>query len=119
MPCMWCSSLKQSSSWASVSRSVTLESRAQHRPEVALAGPDPLGRLLDDQVRLVADHARLHQRQQHALREDQAARHVQVRQHPLWEDVEAVHDPGEHLEHVVQRDRRVRQEALGFHLASK
>ena len=70
--------------------------------------------LLDEAVRLVARQPGLDQREQHALREEEAVARLQVRAHPLGQDDEAFDQPGEPVEHVVEREERVRHDdALG------
>ena len=84
------------------------------RPEVEAFVPGAQGVLLHEAVRLVARQPALDQREQHALREEEPVARLQVRAHPLGEDDEPFDQPGEPVEHVVEREERVRNDdALG------
>ena len=64
----------------------------------------------NEPVRLVAVVARGDERAQHPLAEHEPPRSVEVGAHALGVDDEAVHEPGEAVEHVVEREERVRQD---------
>ena len=87
-----------------------LEQRPQRRPSV----PRLLGEALHDPVRVVALHALLDQREQHALGEQRAARELQVGGHPVGVHDHPARDAQREVLHVVEQDRRVGQDhALG------
>src|SRR3954469_995954 len=100
-----------------------VEEHVEIEPEVAggeqlaqmrAAVPRALGVLLDDPVRLVARVPALDQGEQHPLGEQRAVREVEVRAHAIGVDDEAADDPQREVLHVVEQDRRVRQDhALG------
>ena len=69
---------------------------------------------LHEPVRVVAREAALHEREQHALAEEQEVARLQVPAHSLGEDDEPFDEPAEPLEHVVEREKRVgHDDALG------
>ena len=69
---------------------------------------------LHEAIRLVAGEPRAHEGEQHALAEHEAVRRVEVRAHASGVDDEPAHEPGEAVEHVVEREERIRQDdALG------
>ena len=78
------------------------------RAEVALLVPRLHRVPLHEPVRLGAAEPRLDEREQQPVREDEPVRGVEVPQHPLRIDDEAVDDPREAVEHVVEREERVR-----------
>src|SRR4051794_27207303 len=79
------------------------------RREVQLLVPGPEGVLLDEPVRLVPRQAGLDEREQDALAEEEAVTRVEVRTHPAGEDDEALDEPRKAVEHVVEREERIRQ----------
>ena len=82
--------------------------------EVEAFVPGAQGVPLHQAIRLVAGQPGLDQREQDALREEEAVAPLQVCEHPLGEDDEAFDQPGEPVEHVVEREERVRHDdALG------
>ena len=85
---------------------LALEQRAQRRLRV----PGLLAEPLHDPVRVVALHPACDQREQHALGEQRAGRDLEVREHPVGVDGHAAHDPQRQREHLVEQDRRVRQD---------
>ena len=66
--------------------------------------------LLDEPVRVVARQARLDEREQHALAEVETVAGVDVAQHPLRPDDEALDEPREAVEHVVDGEECVRND---------
>ena len=86
--------------------------RARGRRRAGRTGVSPLvpGRervLLHQSVRLLARDAAARERQQHGLREHEAARGVEVRAHALGAHVEAVDQVGQPVQHEVDGGRRV------------
>ena len=63
---------------------------------------------LHEAVRIVAREPGLDEREQHALAEEQVVARVEVAPHPLGTDDEALDQPGEPGEHVVECEERVR-----------
>src|SRR4051794_3563358 len=82
--------------------------RANELAEVLflLLGPQRVP--LDEAVSGVALEPRLDQGEQQALTEEEPVAGLEVAQHPLRPDLEALDEPGEPLEHVVEREERVR-----------
>ena len=69
---------------------------------------------LNETIRVVSREPGADQREQHGLAEDETVRGVEVAAHPLRIDDEPVGEPGEAVEHVVEREERVGQDhALG------
>src|SRR5439155_18936261 len=64
-------------------------------PEIRLVLPGAHGMALDQPVGVSACEARLDERQQEAMAEDEAVRGVDIATHSLRIDDEAVHDPDE------------------------
>ena len=62
---------------------------------------------MDGGVGVLAAHAGLGQRQQHALRVDEPAERIEVLTHPLGIDDEPVDQPGQPRQREIERDRRV------------
>ena len=62
---------------------------------------------LDETVGLVPGKPRGDKGEKDALAEDQAVRRVEVPPHPLGVDDEPVDEPGEAVEHVVEREERI------------
>ncbi len=81
--------------------------RATSVAEVALLVPGPHRVALDEPVRVVARQAGLDEREQQALAEEEAVARLEVPLHPLGPDDEALDEPGEAVEHVVEREERV------------
>src|SRR5215217_1290562 len=90
-----------------------LEQLAQRRAGV----PRLLGEALDDPVRVVALHGlggMVDEGEQDPLGEQRAARELEVGAHAIGVDDHAAHDAQREVLHVVEEDRRVRQDhALG------
>ena len=76
--------------------------------EIALALPDLHGVLLHQLVGVLARHALLRQRDQHALRMHQPAEPVEVLAHVAGIDHELVDHAGEPVEREIERHRGVR-----------
>ena len=85
---------------------VGLEQRSQ-RP---LLVPGAQGVSLHDGVGVLAAQAGLDQPQEHAAREHEAVRRLEVPQHPLGVHLEPLDQPAGAVEHVVEGDRRVGQD---------
>src|SRR4051812_17640873 len=79
---------------------------ARELHEVALFVPRAHRRGLHERVGVCALEPRLDERQQQAVREEQVVRRVEVAAHPLGIDDEPLDDPGEPVEHVVEREER-------------
>src|SRR3954452_18662871 len=77
---------------------------ADELAEVALLLPRLHGVPLHEPVRLVAAEPRLDERQQQPLAEEEAVARVEVPLHPLGEHAQALDQPGESVEHVVERE---------------
>src|SRR4029453_13762982 len=75
--------------------------------EVALLVPGGKGVPLDESVRLVPRKAGLDECEQDALAEDEPVRSIEVPTHPRGVDDQALHQPGEAVEHVVERQEGV------------
>ena len=72
---------------------------------------------LNEPVGVVARKPRVHERQQEPMAEDEPVTRLEVPPHPLGIDDEAFDDPGEAVEHVVEREERVgNDDALGGRL---
>ena len=82
----------------------------EQRPQRPLVVPRPEGVSLDDGVGVLAAHAGLDQPQEHAAREHEAVRRLEVPQHPVGVDLEPLDQPAGAVEHVVEGDRRVGQD---------
>ena len=78
-------------------------------PEVPLLVPGGERVSLHQPVRVVTGEPRGHEREKHALAEDEAVRGVEVSPHPLGVDDEPVDEPREAVEHVVEGQERVRE----------
>ena len=79
----------------------------EQRQELALAAPDPHRVALDDRVGVVTRNPLLGQRQQDALRMDEAAEPVEVLPHRLRIDHQLVDHARKPRQRKVERDRRV------------
>src|SRR4051812_20309003 len=82
----------------------------QQRAKVESLVPRAERVALDESVRLVAGEAGLDEREQDALAEHEAVRRVEVGAHPGRIDDEAVGEPGEPVEHVIEAE-----EGIGEH----
>src|SRR5215203_4425607 len=71
--------------------------------EVALLVPCAHRMRLHEPVRLVSRQARLDEREQQPVAEEEVVARVEVAAHPVGVDDEAVDDPDEPVEHVVER----------------
>ena len=80
---------------------------AQDVEEGATFLPGPHGVVLDGAVRVVALHARLHQRKQHGLAEHEPIRRVEVLPHPRFVHHHAFGHRTERPQHVVRELQRV------------
>ena len=82
--------------------------------EVELLLPGAHRVALDEPVRAVAREARVDEREQQALAEEETAAELEVAPHLLRADDQACDEPREALENVVERQERVRdRDALG------
>ena len=82
--------------------------------EVELLLPRAHRRALDEAVGVVAREAGLDERVEHALAEEEEVARLEVPAHPLGPHDEALDEPGEAVEHVVEREERVGDDdALG------
>ena len=77
--------------------------------EVQLLVPGTHRVALDEAIRLVAREPRLDEREEDALAEVEAVARLEVRSHPLRPHDEPFDEPGEAVEHVVDREEGVRQ----------
>src|SRR5207237_3748768 len=75
--------------------------------EVELLLPRAHGRTLYEAVRVVAREPGLDERVEDALAEEEEVARLEVAAHPLGPHDEALHEPGEAVEHVVEREERV------------
>ena len=100
---------------ASRSMRDAISSSARHElAEVELLVPGAHRVALDEAVGVVAREARLDEREQHALAEEEVVARLEVAAHPLGAHDEAVDEPREAVEHVVEREERVGDDdALG------
>src|SRR3954452_21173836 len=80
---------------------------ADELAEVELLVPRAHRIALDETVRVVAREARLDEREQHALAEEEVVRRLEVSAHALLAYDEPVDQPGEAVEHVVEGEKRV------------
>ncbi len=78
--------------------------------ELQPALPGVVGRSLDRFVRVVAGHPVIDERGQHLLAEEEAARRLQVREHPIGIDEESLHHPRHVAQHEVEQSGRVGQD---------
>ena len=82
--------------------------------EVESFVPRPHRVPLHHPIRLVTPESRLDEREQQTLAEEETSRRLEVRAHPLGAHDQPFHQPGESIEHVVDRKERVREhDALG------
>ena len=82
--------------------------------EVELLLPRAHRGALHEAVRVVAPEAGFDERVEDALAEEEVVARLEVAAHPLGPHDEAVDEPGEALEHVVEREERVGDhDALG------
>ena len=79
----------------------------QQRQELALAAPHRHGVALHQRIGVLARNALLRQRQQHALRMDEAAEPVEVLAHGVGIDEQLVDHVGQSRQREIERDRRV------------
>src|SRR5215210_9513737 len=82
----------------------------QERAEVALLVPGTQSAALDEAVGLVAAVPGCDEREKHPLAEHEPVRGVEVPPHAVGVDDEALHEPGEAVEHVVEREEGVWQD---------
>src|SRR6188472_3409333 len=88
--------------------------RAAKLAEVELLLPGTHRRALDEAIGVVAGQAGLDERVEHALAEEEEVARLEVPAHPLGPHDEALDEPGEALQHVVEREKRVGDDdALG------
>src|SRR6266540_861101 len=76
--------------------------------EVELLLPGAHRVSLDEPVGLLSGEPGIDEREQQALAEEEPAARLEVLAHPLRLDNEPVDEPGEAVEHVVEREERVR-----------
>ena len=79
-------------------------------PEVALLLPGSHRVALHERVCVRALEPGVHEREQQALTEEEAVARVEVPSHSLRPHDHPRHDPGEAVEHVVEREKRVRKD---------
>src|SRR5215210_3202058 len=84
--------------------------RAHELAEILLGFPRAHRVLLDEPVGIVAREPALHECEQHALAEEERMRGIDVAAHPFGEDDEPLDEPGEPVERVVEREKRVRED---------
>src|SRR6476646_1787033 len=84
--------------------------RAHQLAEVLLLLVRPRRMPLDEPVGVAAGEPGLDEREQQPLAEEEAVTGLEVAAHPLRPDVEPFDQPGEPLEHVVQREERIRDD---------
>src|SRR5579884_1820587 len=88
--------------------------RAAELAEVELLLPGAHGAALDEAVGVVAGESRFDERVEDALAEEEEVARLEVPAHPLGPHDEALDEPGETVEHVVEREERVGNgDALG------
>src|SRR5439155_4478081 len=80
---------------------------ADQSGEIRLLFPGTHRMALDKPVRIVAREARIDERQQKPMAEDESVTRLEVPAHSFGIDDEAVDDPGEAVEHVVEREKGV------------
>ena len=95
-------------------REAISSSAAAELAEVELLLPRAHRRALDEAVGVVAREAGLDERVEHALAEEEEVARLEVPAHPLGPHDESFHEPGEAVEHVVEREEGVgNHDALG------
>ena len=99
---------KTSSSAAGSSADVISASARTSVGEVLLLFPGAHRRALDELVRPRALEPALDEREQQPLAEEEPVARLQVAAHPLGPDDEPLDEPREPVEHVVEREERVR-----------
>src|SRR6266487_5840443 len=81
---------------------------ANELAEVRLLFPGAHRVPLDQPVGVVAAKPGVNEREEEAVAEDEPMTRLEIAPHALWIDDESAHDPGEPVQHVVEREERVR-----------